>query len=485
MEIELKLQLDAADLEALEGDALFAKPPVAAEEQLTRYYDTADRIVEAAGFRLRVRQTARGFVQTVKPISEAAGLFDREEWEFEVGTIEPDLQALEPDALKSLAASGALAALQSVSSFTVGRRSWLVRHGGSQVQLDLDIGRAQAGGREASFVELELELRAGEAADLIDLAAQLASRVPVRIGVLTKAERGFALAEGTLGEVIKTVPANIPQKASVAESFAAIVQSCLKHYALNEPLVVEGRSASALHQCRVAMRRLRATFSLYKPAIADGQMERFRGELRTFAHGLGRARDLDVYLERDLDPAERAQRLEEREGAYDEAIAAMRSAEVRRLLLLLAGWSALGQWRSGAMARSAVVGFARKRLDRLWRSVRLDSSLEAMSPDARHRLRIQFKKLRYAVEFLRGTLSIPGKRRRSFGQAIEAVQEELGKLNDISTAQSLTGLDPAWLIRPQEGREHLAAAEQAYRQLMEVGRVWRGAGKAEAEQATA
>lgn len=483
LETELKLQLEGADLGALEAEPLFAAPPASSEEQLTRYYDTADRTLEAAGYRLRVRRTGRGFVQTIKPISEAAGLFAREEWEFHVASIEPDLQALEPDALKALAANGRLASLQPVSSFSVRRRSWLVHHGKSQVQLDLDVGTAEARARRADFAELELELRAGEAADLVALAAELADRAPVRMGVLTKAERGFALAEGRLGEVVKTVPVGIQPDASVAESFAAIVQSCLKHYALNEPLVVEQRSAAALHQCRVAMRRLRATFSLYKPVILDADMETFRVQLRTFTQRLGCARDLDVYLERDIHPAERQQRFAEREVAYDDAIAAMRSAEVRRLMLQVAGWSVFGDWRSSETAQSPVVGFARKRLDRLWRSVRIESSLEALSAEERHQLRIQFKKLRYAVEFLRGTLKIRGKRRRSFGQSIETIQEELGKLNDISTAQSLTDSEPAWLIRPQEGREHLAAAEQAYADLMAVGRVWRTIGKARAKQA--
>ena len=45
------------------------------------------------------------------------------------------------------------------------------------------------------------------------------------------------------------------------------------------------------------MRRLRAAFALFKPALADPQLEDLRHELRWFTGQLGEARNLDVLLQ--------------------------------------------------------------------------------------------------------------------------------------------------------------------------------------------
>jgi triphosphatase len=108
----------------------------------------------------------------------------------------------------------------------------------------------------------------------------------------------------------------------------------------------------------------------------------------------------------------------------------------------------------------------------------------------RHRLRIQAKKLRYAVEFFTSLFTSRRqiKRRRSLLQALEQLQDSLGELNDIAVdEQRLTAMG----IRPGSnpnrifaaglltGRENarteaaMAAAAKAYEELAKVKPFWR------------
>ena len=202
----------------------------------------------------------------------------------------------------------------------------------------------------------------GPPASLIVAARRLADHVPVRLGVLTKAERGALIGENKLHRVHKAVPLDVRAGMTIAEAFQAIVHACLKHYRLNEPLVIRKSKVEALHQTRVAMRRLRSAFSLFKPAIEDVEYQHLRHQLRWFTAQLGDARNIDVYLQRDLDEEERARLMPKRESAYDRVVDAMNSHKFRRLLIDLVGWTAMGTWRSSRIAQRSVEGFANRRL---------------------------------------------------------------------------------------------------------------------------
>ena len=81
------------------------------------------------------------------------------------------------------------------------------------------------------------------------------------------------------------------------------------------------------------MRRLRAAFSLFKPALSDPQFEALRQELRWFTGQLGEARNLDVLLQqRRLPRPLRKSLKKERDGAYDQVVEALDSKRLRLLL---------------------------------------------------------------------------------------------------------------------------------------------------------
>jgi len=472
-EIELKLELDPADVDLVPALPLVRGAEPRSAEQLTVYYDTKSGVIRDRGHSLRVRSAGDRFVQTVKPLAHSVGLMGREETECPVPSIEP-----EPGRVEHLLGLLASQDLVPVTRSQVTRTSWIVRQGGSEIQVDLDDGRIEAGNGAQRFAELELELLDGQPAALLMAARAIAAELPCRLGVLTKAERGERLAAGAFDRVSKAGPVRIDRAMSVAAAFEVMVHACLKHYRLNEPLLIGIRKKEALHQTRVAMRRLRSAFTLFKTAIADVEYHYLREELRWFTNQLGDARNLDVYLERDLPDSQRDALTARREAAYDSVIAAMNSSRARTLMLELVGWTAFGPWRSARQGAKPVEPYARGRLDRLWKSIEpLGAHLAGLDELSRHELRIQVKKMRYAIEFLRGLYPDARPEEKRFAAAVEVLQESLGKLNDLATARTLAtvGDSDDWLIGEPEERRHLRESEQAFRDLAAVGPFWRGA----------
>lgn len=479
-EIELKLELDLDNLPLLRQEPFLADAESRSNHQVTVYYDTPETRLKKHGLTLRVRNVGDRFIQTVKSVTGDVGLLSREEIECEVASLKPDLSSLKEHPIHKLVGEGDADRLEPQIRCDVTRTSWELDRRNGRIRLDLDDGTISAGERSQEFVELELELIDGAPESLIVAARRLSDHVPLRLGVLTKSERGFLLSKGALGKISKASRVCVHEGMTVSEAFVLIVHDCLKHYRLNEGLVLRHSKAGALHQARVALRRLRSAFSLFKPAIEDVEYQHLRHELRWFTSQLGEARNLDVYLERDLKPEERERLIEKRIAAYSIVADAMNSHKSRRLLIDLVGWTTIGAWRSGKLAMRPVTSLAMRRLDKLWRSIAADGrDIAQMDESTRHGLRIQVKKLRYAIEFLGGLYPHAKSAEERFGNAVEELQNALGKLNDLATAKILkTGpSEPEWLIGSIEERRYLIAAENAHAELLRVGPFWRSGAK--------
>jgi inorganic triphosphatase YgiF len=471
-EVELKLEVDPGAAGMLLKEPWLCNGRCATLPQVSTYYDTPDGKVRRHGFTLRVRSVGNRFFQTVKTLGGNVGLFDRGEWEYEVNGAEIDRECLARTPLAQFED----AELAPVIRSKVNRSSCRIDSESSEFQLDYDEGEMTAGRRHLDVSEMELELIRGEAVAAFTLARRIAEEVPVKIGVMSKAERGFALADGRLGKAFKAEPVGVRPGMTIAEAFAAIVSACIRHFRLNEPLVIAERSPEALHQARVALRRLRAAFSLFRSALNDPGSMRLRDELRWFTRQLGDARNLDVFLQRDIEEADRQRLQHERELAYDRVIGALESKRFRLLMLDLVAWSAFGEWRSEATAGRPIEPYANHRIDRLWAKISHARRLTHMGEHQRHRLRIQAKKLRYALEFVAALHTGEQARQKKFAKAVEDLQETLGQLNDLTVARKLVALD-SWLIElhePDEAeRALLHDAGRTIGHLRDTGAYWR------------
>lgn len=491
-EIELKLDCAGSGLLALAAHPLLEAAP---ERLVTIYYDTPARDLRAAGLTLRVRASGGRFVQTVKDGAGGAGLFDRAEWEAEVAGETP-----EPAAWAGTAAEAVLreagAAPERVFATVMARRAASVSHGTSRILVTLDEGQVESAQGVATLCELELEVESGLPADLFGLAQALAETVPLRLGVLSKSARGFALLDGAGPAATKAGPVALSKGASAAEVFRSVARSCLRHLRLNETVFLEsGPDPDALHQMRVALRRLRTALALFAPLLdGDARAASLGDEIKQVTEPFGQARNLDVYLAETLpalaqrhpdDPGlddlrRRAQ--ERREGAYAAVTAILDSPEWRGLLLDIAGWVETGAWaerpaatRDGRALAAHVLERARRRLKRRSRG------LKRLDAHARHRARIAAKRLRYGAEFFAGLYPKTSARRRhkAFTAALADLQDRLGALNDLATAHAVTegliGAGGPPLPEPSEAAvaDLLARAAAARSELLDVKRFWR------------
>lgn len=460
-EIELKLAADGPDLLALRKHPRLKGSSPAKDSLDSVYYDTSDGRLRKAGYVLRVRKTTEGYVQTAKAAGD--GLLERPEWECPVEGPEPDRQALKETPLAEVL--GRKAKLSPLFTVAVERRSYQVEQGSSRIEVALDEGRiTRPDGKRASdsvsIGEVELELKEGSVADLFALAHEIGTDVPFRLGVRTKAERGFALVDGEAERVRKAEPVPLSEDKSAADAFRAVAHACLRHMRLNEDIVLDHREPGALHQTRVAIRRLRSAFSLFGDLVADERTETMRANLKRLSAPLGLARNLDVFLMRTL-PAERERHPDEggllglekhleaqRTEAYEAVRTTLTSDEWRRFVLDLVAWINAGPWLTAGGEKEArrreqpASAFAFKVLEKRRRQVKKRGrDLGSLNVEERHEVRIAAKKLRYGAEFFAGlyTGKKAAKRHRAFLAALEDLQDGLGDLNDIATGHEILG----------------------------------------------
>lgn len=478
-EIELKLQLDEADIPHLRASGILPGQGRVAEQRSV-YFDTPDGALAAAGMSLRIRDTPTSRIQTLKTRGTGSGLFQRPEIERHAEGDRPVLPGDSP-AFDVIADPAELA---PVFTIEVSRRTWNIRGEGSLIEAVLDRGIARSGDRQSPICEIELELKEGDPAALFTLARRLAKAVPLRIGVLAKAERGWRLRAAQVASV-KAEPVALTTEMTAAEALQAILAAGLRQFRLNEDAIFPARVPEALHQARVALRRLRSAFSVFKPLLgADGARD-LRDRLKALAAELGTARDLDV-IAAAVEPGPLQDRLRsEREAAYDRVASALASAETRALMLDLVAWSHAGPWLSDpataeARARPAP-DFAAAAMARFRRKVKKGGKDLAHLPDeARHELRKDSKKLRYAAEFFAGLYDgKDAKAHAAFLDALEKVQDRLGTLNDLATAPDLLARlgatdDPAAapLLEGPAKTKLLGKAEKAHAKLMDAPRFW-------------
>lgn len=506
-EIELKLELDASGARRFRGRAsrLLGPPEGEARRLASVYFDTRKHKLHRQGYSLRVRQDGEGRIQTLKAENTAgAGMYDRPEWEVEAAGDAPDPAAFGDRDVGDLLAS--LGPLAPVFETRVDRTTWRVAQVASRIEVVLDEGTVLAGEVAAPIAELELELKSGSAADLFGLARRLAAQGRLRLAVRSKSERGYGLLldRGPLG--IRAEAVRLREGMNAAEAFQAVARSCLRHFRLNEAVLVETKAVEALHQARVALRRLRTAFSLFGDVIADAEVERIKRELRAVSQRLGEARNLDVFAARiaangagtqPADPAARKRLSADRELAYDRIIRRLDSARFRIFTLDLAAWIEAGPWLARPETADARLGpvsdFAASVLDRRWRKLRKRGRrLDEQTPEERHQVRIAAKKLRYACEFFaelpRGRKA--RRRRKVFLGALEALQSCLSDLNDIATGHELAArlasaprgpkrgaaavpIAPPPVHDPAREAELLACAVAAHRDVADAKAFWR------------
>jgi len=462
-EIELKLALPTHQPSELAQR--LARTPVLARRKPTQlqlhnvYFDTPEQFLHQARVALRLRRVGSAaspqWLQTLKMGGRSdSALSQRGEWEVPVPGAALEWQALQATPWSELDPDGSVfQALGPCFVTSFERTLWTVRkRDGSVVEVALDIGQIEQGDQRAPICELELELQAGQPAALFNVARQIARTIAVLPANISKAERAYALAQGTLALPLRAQPPPLKSGMALIDAAQCVLREMFCQFTSNLSTLRTCDDPEVVHQARVGWRRFKSAVRLFRPVLSTAAVPSWQA-LKPLLTFMGELRDLDVARTETLPPladayaagdARRAAKWQAMAEALAQA-AVLQRKSVRYALdapALGAALLATTEWLEtlpaanvSDQARPArkmpLRRWARRRTDRLHRQLKR-ALLDTAQPESQHRARILSKRLRYGIEALRALL--PKRQAQRWLEQATALQTRMGASRDMVQA---------------------------------------------------
>lgn len=422
------------------------------------YYDTVDLRLAREGLTLRRRTGGHDAGWHLKLPVDGSSARDEVRLPLsagDVGEVPEDLAAL-------VTVYTRRQALQPVATLRTDRTTFLLRAGGgvdlAEVALDeVSVLAPDAEGAEVldRFRELELEDLGGE--DALDLhldevvLALTAAGATATGELVPKVVRALG-PSATAAPDVPSPPKKLSRSAPAADLVRAHVAVQVRALRSADLGVRRGQE-DAVHQMRVAARRLRSGLRVFRPLLDRAWADDLREELAWLAGELGGARDGEVLsarlhaavqaLPEEVDVRATGAFLDRHlsRGAADGRAGALAAVHSERYLVLVERLVAAADRpettaaadRSCAQALPPLVAKAWRRLAREADALRLDGL-----DDDWHEVRKSAKAARYAAEAVTPALGKPARR---LARQVERVTELLGEHQDAAVAATaLTGL---------------------------------------------
>jgi triphosphatase len=497
VERELKYTApDAAALEPLRQAPDLAGVPLSAPTAGTyvdTYLDTPGRALRRAGYACRLRNKNGQWLVTLKGLSAAlpagawsqGALHERDELEApSSGLPDPDGWPDGParDQVLALAAGAPLCELFTLRQARVMRRFGPAGTPVAELSLD-EVLVERDGTAVETFYEVEVEdwrsgetPDLGEAPDFLERIGEALETLGLAAQPLSKYERGLALtrvkAPGVRGDD------------ALAEAARKVIGVQAARLFEHEAGARAG-DADAVHDMRVATRRMRAALELFGTAFKRKTVRALGDGLRATARALGAVRDLDVLIAHAQATAGLAPLLEEWEtqraaarAALAERLAGAEHAAFAERLGTFANTAGAGAARGADAPAQQLRYVAGELVWRRYQAVRAYEPVVRWAPlETLHALRIDAKYLRYTLEFLREVL---GPETPGLIATLVALQDHLGALHD---ADVTAGLLRDYLAQHPDPERFVTGYLLAHER--ELRRLQRGARRAWAHTASA
>jgi len=467
-EIELKLLLDPATLPRLRRHPALAAMDSSGSvtaDLTTVYFDTESGALAERGIALRLRREGPRWTQTVKRGRRIrGGLSEALELSVPATGPVPELGLVGDAGMRAeIEATLAGAPILPVFETEIRRATYRLRPDGlGEVELALDEGVVRAGNKAEALAEAEIELVSGSVRAVFAAARRLFRDGGLSFSTLSKAERGGLLAEtGTIRPPCaprNAAPVALGPTATAEGGAREILAECFEQITANIAQCRADDDPEGPHQLRVGLRRLRSAILLFRPVIGGPALDHLDQEARWLSHEAGRLRDLDVAVDQmlaeamaepDADPGFAPLRValeRRRQGERAQLRRTLVSARVHGFLFDLAEtpaarlWIDPGDYEQTARLAQPMPAAAAAALDaRLAKATKRAKHIETLDTEARHALRRELKKLRYAVEFCAPLFD--ARAVKPFLKRLKSLQEVFGDLNDLAMAESLF-LDP-------------------------------------------
>ncbi len=222
-----------------------------------------------------------------------------------------------------------------------------------------------------------------------------------------------------------------------------------------------GGDEEAIHDLRVAIRRLRTLLKLARPVFGRHHADAVRAAFTVVHRATGELRDEEVLDETlDLIPSEspafdawKARRRARERSLRRGVVARLRAGDLARARDLL---KALVTLPIDPRRERSAAKLARKAVERARKSVEQLRDMPTTDAVGLHELRIAYKELRYATELL--STALPADL-AAMAEPAAKFQKRLGEIHDadmaLSTLARARGLDPATQAQVRSGLEAL------------------------------
>lgn len=245
-----------------------------------------------------------------------------------------------------------------------------------------------------------------------------------------------------------TSPGILPDD-PLAEAGRKVLRFHFQNMLRHEDGVRLGEDIEELHDMRVASRRMRAAVELFGEAFTEKALKNHQKGMRQIGRALGRVRDLDVFIakaqtyqnglepdpEHDLAPLLAVWETQ-RQASRQEMLAHLDSPGYQRFKEKFTRFVETPFMGALPHEGSTAIYAVRQAAPLLiYRRLAAVQAFEPLLPTASltqlHALRIEFKRLRYALEFLQEAL---GAQTKTCIQELKRMQDHLGDLQDANVA---------------------------------------------------
>lgn len=321
-----------------------------------------------------------------------------------------------------------------------------------------------------------------------------------------------------LNEQLPTIPDILPHLTDVIaelppvelhdamwEAGRKIFLTNLVHMLEQEPIAIAGEDLEGVHQMRVAIRRMRSVFDFFGEYFDKHRYDGITKGLRRTGKRLGAVRDLDVFLEKtrmyitkhlDGNPEPLHQMLalieDKRDNARERMLDWLDSKQYERFIQdlyeLVKKPDTRGRkkyrkqsgeplaFQVGHIVPRLIYG----RMEAIWA---YEPFLADASPEMLHSLRIEFKRLRYLLEFFTDLL---GEDSKPVIKVTRKMQNYLGDFNDA--AVSLEFMKSLLAQLPEDERDgitiYMDYRRKEYKKLYKgFDHVWQKFNRAKVKQA--
>ncbi|WP_232785027.1 CYTH and CHAD domain-containing protein [Psychromonas sp. MB-3u-54] len=234
------------------------------------YFDTDKGRLRKMGMGLRIRSADEKSEQTIKTAGRViGGLHQRPEYNEPIDGLHPDLARFNAEIwpadcdLKQLENE-----LQPIFSTDFNRQTWVIEMPQETlIEVAYDNGFIETDRSKKEICEIELELLKGDENQLFVLGETIAELPQVRLSNVSKAQRGYMLADDIDFKAKALTPSPLSKSMSVEQALLINLQHGLQHTQYHEHCYLESFQDAALYQLLQGIKFLDQNLKLVKNVV--------------------------------------------------------------------------------------------------------------------------------------------------------------------------------------------------------------------------